>query len=102
MKSESLTQRCYQLLSTVPAGKVTTYKILAEALGTKAYRAIGNILNKNPNAPVVPCHRVVSSGGKLGGYAFGAERKIALLTNEGISITDGRVNNFHDVLYKFP
>lgn len=78
----------------VPRGRVTTYGELARALGTKGYRAIGRILHNNPNAPLVPCHRVVMSDGSLGGYAHGTTRKIELLTSEGIRIEHGRVVDF--------
>lgn len=66
----SFTQRCYELLNKVPAGKITTYKALGDALGTKAYRAVGTAMAKNPDAPLVPCHRVINTDGKLGGYIF--------------------------------
>ena len=67
-------------------GKVTTYKILANKLRTKAYRAVGNAMNKNPYAPFVPGHRVVNSNGKIGGFAFGIKKKIFMLKKEGIKI----------------
>ena len=76
----------YNLLKQVPKGKVTTYKALAHALNSKAYRAIGKIMNTNPHAPVVPCHRVINANGKLGGYALGIQKKIELLQKEGIEI----------------
>ena len=63
-----LSETIYDLLSQVPAGKITTYKHLANAAGTKAYRAIGQIMKKNPNAPKIPCHRCVSSNGTIGGF----------------------------------
>lgn len=85
MKS-SFNETCYALLRKVPKGKVTTYKALAQALGTKAYRAVGNAMNKNPYAPIVPCHRVIKSDGSLGGFASGCEAKRKLLTQEGIVI----------------
>lgn len=85
-------QRCYQLLKTVPQGKVITYKALAQALGTKAYRAVGTALNKNPYAPHVPCHRVVNADGRLGGFAEGERRKASLLRKEGVIIRNGRVD----------
>jgi methylated-DNA-[protein]-cysteine S-methyltransferase len=96
-----LAQRCYELLCSVPAGKVTTYKELAHALGTKGYRAVGQILNKNPNAPTVPCHRVVGSSGALGGYAYGVSKKISLLKAEGISISNDTVDNLSQVLHRW-
>jgi methylated-DNA-[protein]-cysteine S-methyltransferase len=71
MKKQTFNERCYSLLKKVPKGKVTTYKALALKLNTKAYRAVGNAMNKNPNAPKVPCHRVVGHSGDLTGFATG-------------------------------
>lgn len=100
MKQIDLATRCYALLLTVPEGRVTTYKELAHALGTKAYRAIGQIMNRNPDAPRVPCHRVVNSSGQLGGYAFGIEAKVKILRNEGVRVEDGKIVNFRELLFK--
>ena len=86
MAKNTFNDRCYALLKKVPAGKVTTYKDLAQALKSKAYRAVGNAMNKNPNAPIVPCHRVIKSDGGLGGYAYGPSKKLALLRKEGVNI----------------
>ena len=67
-----LSSRVYKKLLEVPRGKVTTYAELAKAVGIEnGQRAIGNIMNKNPNPILVPCHRVVRSDGSVGGYAFG-------------------------------
>jgi methylated-DNA-[protein]-cysteine S-methyltransferase len=98
--------RVYGLLKTIPEGKVTTYKLLAQALGTKAYRAVGQALKNNPYAPVVPCHRVVCSDGKVGGFMgrkYGEEiqKKINLLANEGVYVVDGRIINFVNLTYRF-
>jgi methylated-DNA-[protein]-cysteine S-methyltransferase len=88
----------YELLLKIPAGKLSTYGDLAKALGKpSASRAIGRILAKNPNPIVVPCHRVVMSDGKLGGYAYGITRKRELLEKEGISFTDKIISNFDEV-----
>lgn len=76
----------------VPKGKVTTYKALAHALNTQAYRAVGNAMNKNPYAPEVPCHRVVGSDGSLVGFASGLGKKKKMLESEGIIITKGKVD----------
>src|SRR5687768_3740420 len=66
----------YELLRKIPAGKVTTYGDLAKALGNpSASRIIGRILGQNPNPIKVPCHRVVMSDGKLGGYAYGTAKR---------------------------
>ena len=69
----------------VPFGATTTYREMAEAAGSpRASRAAGNALGSNPIPIVVPCHRVLHSGGGLGGYAGGLERKRALLQLEGV------------------
>lgn len=94
-------EKLYNLLTQIPRGYVTTYKDLAQKLKTKGYRAVGNIVGANPNAPEVPCHRVVRSDGGLGGYAFGIDKKISILAQEGIKITDGKIVDFNEKLYKF-
>jgi len=68
----------------VPFGSVTSYRQMAEAAGSpRASRAAGNALGSNPIPIVVPCHRVLHSGGGLGGYAGGLDRKRYLLALEG-------------------
>ena len=94
-------QKVYELLSKIPEGKVTTYKAIAEKIGTKGYRAIGQIVGANPDAPKVPCHRVVRTDGGLGGYAFGLDKKIAILAKEGVKVIDGKVSDFEKKFYKF-
>jgi methylated-DNA-[protein]-cysteine S-methyltransferase len=75
----------YDFVRTIPKGKTLTYKQVAIGIGKpKAYRAVGNALNKNPFAPEVPCHRVVKSDGSLGGFASGPSKKISLLKSEGV------------------
>eukprot|EP01080_Neovahlkampfia_damariscottae_P011890 gene11890-5217_t len=85
-------QRVYDALKKVPAGKVTTYKDLAEHLGGKGYRVVGTALKKNPYAPVVPCHRVIKSNGHIGLFQTGTDKKIELLKKEGIEIIDGKID----------
>jgi methylated-DNA-[protein]-cysteine S-methyltransferase len=88
----------YDLLLKIPAGKVSTYGDLAKALGNPlASRLVGRILGRNPNPIKVPCHRVVMSDGKVGGYFYGSNRKKELLEKEGISFTDESVNNFMEI-----
>jgi methylated-DNA-[protein]-cysteine S-methyltransferase len=85
----------YELLKKIPVGKVTTYGDLAKALGNpSASRIVGKILGQNPNPIQVPCHRVVMSNGKLGGYAYGPAKKKGLLEKEGLSFTNGIVSEF--------
>ena len=89
---KSFNERCYNLLRKVPKGKVTTYKALSNAMKTKAYRAVGNAMNKNPYAPEVPCHRVINANGELGGYANGIKKKIKMLKSEGIEIINNKID----------
>lgn len=73
----------YKVVKKIPKGKVLTYKQVAEKIGKpSAYRAVGNALNKNRNKNV-PCHRVIRSDGKVGGYAWGSKKKEEILKKEG-------------------
>ncbi len=96
----SFNERCYAVLKKIPKGKITTYKEIAKALNSKAYRAVGNAMNKNPHSPLVPCHRVINSNGKLGGFASGLKNKIKMLKKEGIEINNGKII-LDKYLYKF-
>ena len=88
----------YKLLQKIPEGKVTTYGDIAKALGNPlTSRIVGRILGQNPNPIQVPCHRVVMSDGKLGGYAYGVGKKKELLEKEGLSFTNGIVSDFNNV-----
>jgi len=74
--------RVLKIVQKIPSGKTLTYKQVAELAGCpRAYRAVGNILHRNYN-PQIPCHRVIRSDGKIGGYNRGAQQKEALLTAE--------------------
>jgi len=73
----------YSIVKQIPEGSVLTYKQVAEKIGKpKAYRAVGNILNKNFD-PMIPCHRVIRSDGKTGGYNRGLKEKLSKLRAEG-------------------
>jgi len=89
---KSFNEKCYDILRKVPRGRVTTYGEIARALGTEAYRAVGNAMNRNPYAPKVPCHRVVGSNGKMVGFADGVNKKIKMLKEEGVEIVNGKVD----------
>ena len=81
-----LQKRIYDIVRKIPRGRVLTYKQVAKLSGSpKAYRAVGNILNKNYDLSI-PCHRVVRSDGKTGGYNRGAEKKKEILSREGLVI----------------
>lgn len=98
----SLDKRIYKKLLEVPKGKVTTYGELAKAVGMKnGQRAVGQIMNKNPYPVIIPCHRVIKSDGKVGGYAYGEEIKSNMLTKEGIKIKNGKILNLENKIYRF-
>ncbi|MEJ2469383.1 MAG: MGMT family protein [Campylobacterales bacterium] len=96
-------QAVWEALKRIPEGKVTTYGDIAAYLGTKAVRAVGSAVGKNPDAPGVPCHRVVRSGGEIGSYSGegGVQRKIGLLESEGVPVRDGRIVDFAARRYRF-
>lgn len=83
--SASFADRVRAVVARIPKGETRTYKEVAKAAGSpKAFRAVGNILNKNYD-PKIPCHRVVRSDGTPGGYNRGAARKAAILRREARS-----------------
>ena len=104
MKKTKVTEfqaKVYKLCSRIPKGKVSTYKEIGKAIGKRGqvYRAVGVALNKNPFAPKVPCHRVVSSDGSIGGFASGTRKKIAILKKEGVEVKDGKIVDFKKKLF---
>jgi methylated-DNA-[protein]-cysteine S-methyltransferase len=77
-------RRVWKEISAIGYGETNTYGAIATALGDPgAARAVGIACNHNPLPIVVPCHRVVRAGGKVGHYTGGAERKVRLLEIEG-------------------
>jgi methylated-DNA-[protein]-cysteine S-methyltransferase len=97
----SFNKKCYELLKRIPKGKVTTYREMANALGTKAWRAVGTAMAKNNDLITTPCHRVVRSDGSIGKYALGADKKAELLESEGVEISNGRIINLDRFLHRF-
>jgi O-6-methylguanine DNA methyltransferase len=91
----TFTEKVYEAVKQIPYGRVATYKRIAEMCGNvRAVRAVGNILHNNPYAPAVPCHRVVSSAGRLAknfGYN-GITGHTERLSAESVEITHGSVN----------
>jgi methylated-DNA-[protein]-cysteine S-methyltransferase len=84
--SHGFGQRVLKHTARIPYGRVSTYKEMAAAAGSpRGARAAGNALGSNPIPIVVPCHRVLHSGGGIGGYGGGLDRKEFLLTLEGVS-----------------
>jgi methylated-DNA-[protein]-cysteine S-methyltransferase len=90
--------KVYTALCKVPKGKVTTYKHLAEAIHIRSSRSIGQALRRNPHAPIIPCHRVVSSNRTLGGFHGHTTgpwltKKEQLLRDEGVEFdNEGKID----------
>lgn len=94
----------WKALEQIPRGRVTSYGEIARYLGKpRAVRAVGTAVGKNPNAPKVPCHRVVPVSGKIGNYSGegGALTKIKLLKKEGLHLQDGKVMGLEECFYSF-
>lgn len=89
----------YEICKNIPKGNVATYSTIAHALGKRCYRAVGQALNKNPYAPVVPCHRVVCADSSIGGFGYaGVNKKIQMLREEGINVAKNRIVDFKEKL----
>ncbi len=77
-------KKVYEIVKKIPRGETRTYKdVAAQTSSPKAWRVVGNILNKNFD-PKIPCHRVIRSDGKIGGYNRGILKKKILLKSEQI------------------
>ena len=84
-------QAVLRAAARIPRGSVASYRGLAESLGReRAARAVGNALAANPFPLIVPCHRVIRSDGKIGGFTAGEEMKRRLLELEGVRLDGGR------------
>lgn len=83
---KSFKESVFAVVQKIPKGKVLTYKEVATKAGNpKAYRAVGNILNKNYDNSI-PCHRVIRSDGGVGGYNRGKNMKKKRLREEGVTL----------------
>lgn len=87
-------EKIYKSLRQIPVGKVLTYQKLAVLSDIKSPRVAGNILHGNPDQSLNPCHRVVSSTGKLANhFAFGGVRgQTQKLKSEGVAVKNGKVD----------
>jgi methylated-DNA-[protein]-cysteine S-methyltransferase len=92
--------RVLAVVRRIPPGRVATYGDVAEAAGRpRAARAVGNIM-RSCRTPGVPCHRVIASGGQLGGYGGNLGLKRELLKAEGIAMRGRRVARFRDIRWR--
>lgn len=93
--NKSFRERVYEITKKIPRGKVATYGQIARLAGSPgAARAVGMCMKNNPNAPIVPCHRVVASDGKLTGYSAmeGIKSKWTMLIEEGVVFDGDKVD----------
>ena len=98
----NLDEKIYKKLLEVPKGQITTYGELARAVGLKnGQRVVGKMMNKNPYPVIIPCHRVVMSTGKIGGYAYGENVKTKMLNDEGLEIQNGKIIDLKNKIYRF-
>ena len=90
LRATPFQRRVYEALLAIPYGETRTYRDIARAIGQeRAVRAVGSANGANPIAIVIPCHRVVATGGKLGGYGGGLALKKQLLAMERSCPLDG-------------
>ncbi len=100
MKASAFAARVVSLVRRIPAGRVATYGDIAALAGRpRAWRAVGNIM-RTCRAVGVPAHRVIASGGAVGGFGGNQELKRALLRAEGIQVPGRRVRNFERLRWR--
>jgi len=91
----------YNLVRQIPDGNVSSYGAIAEALGDKiAARAVGRMMNQNPDADQMPCYKIVHSDGRVGGFGLGVKNKIKRLNNVDIEVKKKKIMNFDSVFFK--
>ena len=93
-KVAAMKEQVYELVKSIPRGKVATYGQIALYLGNRNFaQVVGNILHGNPDPEHIPCHRVVNAQGKLSrSYAFGGiEAQRRLLVSEGVVFKNNQV-----------
>jgi deoxyribonuclease V len=90
----------YDLVRQIPDGKISSYGEVAKALGDKiASRAVGRMMNQNPDANTMPCFKIVYSDGRIGGFGLGIDDKIKRLSDDKILVNDGKIIDFENVLF---
>lgn len=83
MKGSSFREKVWKAIEDVPFGNTVSYKALTEKIGlSRGYRAVAGACGDNPLAIIIPCHRIISSDGALGGYTGGIDKKVFLLRHE--------------------
>ncbi|MDH7506708.1 MAG: endonuclease V [Candidatus Thermoplasmatota archaeon] len=97
----NLFKYAYNLVRQIPQGKISSYGAVAEALGDKiAARAVGRMMNQNPDADTMPCYKIVHSDGRLGGFGLGIDDKIRRLKQDKINVKNRKIVDFESVFFK--
>ena len=90
----------YKLVRQIPEGKLSTYGAVAKALGdVVASRAVGRMMNQNPDADDMPCFRIVHSDGKIGGFGLSVDDKIRRLKLDNIKVEGNKIVNFDKIFF---
>ena len=93
LKGTPFQMEVWEILCQIPYGQTITYGQIARQIAAKRGRktmsaqAVGGAVGRNPISIIVPCHRVMGTDGSLTGYAGGVDKKMALLTLEGVNLT---------------
>jgi deoxyribonuclease V len=96
----NLFEYTYDLVRQIPPGRISTYGAVAEALGDAiAARAVGRMMNQNPNADDMPCFKIVYADGALGGFGLGIKDKIRRLQNDSVQVRNGKIIDFETVFF---
>ena len=94
----NLYEYTYYLVAQIPKGMVSSYGTVAEALGDKrASRAVGRMMNQNPDPDTMPCFKIVYADGKIGGFGRGINDKIRRLKKDGITVKEHKIADFEEV-----
>jgi deoxyribonuclease V len=97
----NLFEYTYDLVRQIPDGNISSYGAVAEALGDKiAARAVGRMMNQNPNADTMPCYKIVHSNGRLGGFGLGIDDKIRRLNAVNVEVEKNKIVDFKSVFFK--
>jgi len=96
----NLFEYTYDLVRQIPSGNVSTYGAVAQALGDRvAARAVGRMMNQNPDPDDMPCYKIVHSDGRLGGFGCGIEDKIRRLREDHITVKNGKLVDFENLFF---
>ncbi len=96
----NLYEYTYNLVRQIPDGMVSSYGAVAKALGDiRASRAVGRMMNQNPNADDMPCFRIVYSDGRIGGFGLGINDKIRRLKNDNIKVNEKKIVDFQKIFF---